>query len=431
MMNKDAARYAIYYAPPPESSWWRFACRWLGRDPISGSALEPLKIANVESEKLVAITAEPRRYGFHATLKAPFSLSRGTSPEDLYRFAAAFARTQSPIQLGALQLRNIDGFLAIEPQRALPRLSQFAQACVEQFDAMRAQISVADLARRRAEGLTPRQEQLLQRWGYPYVMQEWRFHMTLTGTLGARERAKLFPPLEKRVRHLNAEALSLDAICVFEQPARDLPFLLSRRFGFDGEVSVFRRTTVRGRLFYVIGASGAGKDSLLAYARRRLAGAAIVFAHRYITREHDAGGENHIALGDPEFEARARRGAFAMHWASNGHRYAIGTEIDHWLANGLDVVMNGSREYLDAARARYPGMTVVWVRASLVNLRARLSARARESAVAIEARVARAAHYAPPADAVVIDNDGPLEQAGEHLLRTIGVAANDPLRTPA
>lgn len=420
-----AARYAIYYAPPPGTRWWRFGCRWLGRDPISGNALGQFELPDVPEERLGELTAEPRRYGFHATLKAPFALGDGASADDLYRSAAALARTQQPFELGPLLLRRPGGFLALCPEQDPPELSALARDCVERLDALRAPPAAAELARRRAAGLTPHQEELLARWGYPYVMDEWRFHMTLTRSLTDAQSVMLSARLQSHVRQLNAEPLVVDAICVFEQPAQGMPFRLTRRFGFDGVATIYRQAESGGRLFYVVGPSGAGKDSLLAYARERLAGGTVAFAHRYITRAREAGGEDHVALGEKEFETRTRRGAFAMHWASHGHRYGIGAEIDHWLSSGLDVVVNGSREYLDAARSRYPNLTVVWVMASPATLYARLAGRGREDAFAIQARLARLETCAPPAGAILIDNDGPLEQAGERLVRELSVAAND------
>jgi len=417
-----AARYAVYYAPPPGSRCWRFGCQWLGRDPISGDALEQFRLPKVSAERLIGLTAMPRIYGLHATLKPPFALAAGASPEDLYRSAAALARSQQPFALGKLKLRQIGGFLALVPAEEPHGCSALARACVERLDPLRAPPGENELARRRTAGLTPRQEELLERWGYPYVMDEWHFHMTLTRDLGAADCADLRPPLLAQVRRLNAEALLVDAICVFEQPSPGTPFRLTHRFGFDGVTSAYRSATARGRLFYVVGASGAGKDSLLAYARERLAGSSIAFAHRYITRGQNAGGENHVALSEQEFEVRARHGDFAMHWTSNGHRYGIGTEIDHWLSRGRDVVVNGSREYMDGARLRYPEMVVIWVRASAATLSARLSARGREDAGMIASRLSRAQRYAPPAGAIFIDNDGALEQAGECLLREISAA---------
>jgi len=146
-----------------------------------------------------------------------------------------------------------------------------------------------------------------------------------------------------------------------------------------------------GTLFYVIGASGAGKDSLLRGARAQLAGENVIFAHRYITRPVELAGENHIALSPQEFRTRQHAGLFAMHWHSHDLDYALGIEINAWLERGLNVVMNGSRAYLDEAARRYPeNLVPVLVRVSPEVLRARLEARGRENAAQIDERLAGA-----------------------------------------
>ena len=173
------------------------------------------------------------------------------------------------------------------------------------------------------------------------------------------------------------------------------------------------------RLYYVVGASGVGKDSLIAYARERLAEShAIVFAHRYITRPAESGGENHIALDPAEFQQRERLGLFAMTWQSHGYRYGVGIEIDTWLAQGLAVVVNGSRDYVPTVRKRYPDIHVVWVSAAPEAVESRLQSRGRESGEEMEARLKRNSRLgvAAPADVLRIDNDGTLEAAGERLI---------------
>lgn len=173
----------------------------------------------------------------------------------------------------------------------------------------------------------------------------------------------------------------------------------------------------RGHLVYVIGASGSGKDSLMRYARERLATEpGIVFAHRYITRPADAGGENHVALSPEEFTARCQTGLFALHWHSHGHAYGIGIEIDQWLARGITVVINGSRQYLSEAQQRYPELLPVWIEVSPQVLRERLQARGRESAQDIARRLSRHAELSDhDSSDLVICNDGRLHEAGEAL----------------
>lgn len=179
--------------------------------------------------------------------------------------------------------------------------------------------------------------------------------------------------------------------------------------------------TPQGRLFYVIGASGAGKDSLIRHARAHFAATpapSVFFAHRYITRPSDAGGEQHIAVSDTEFARLRDAGCFAMHWSGNGLNYGIGLEIEVWLARGLNVVVNGSRAYLDEAARRFPSMCPVLVEVSEDTLAARLLARGRETPGEIHARIERARALPRPEHPAlqIIRNDGALATAGEVLL---------------
>lgn len=175
-----------------------------------------------------------------------------------------------------------------------------------------------------------------------------------------------------------------------------------------------------GELFYVMGPSGSGKDSLMTYARAQLAGnSKVVFAHRYITRAANAGGENHVALTEQEFESRLLAGLFAMHWNSHGCHYGIGKEINMWLAKGCNVVMNGSREHLQYAREDYPELQPVWIEVSPGVLAGRLRARKRETEDEIQARLLRAAAYRATPGGLIIRNDGALEVAGEQLVHLI------------
>ncbi|MBP0595519.1 phosphonate metabolism protein/1,5-bisphosphokinase (PRPP-forming) PhnN [Paraburkholderia sp. LEh10] len=169
-----------------------------------------------------------------------------------------------------------------------------------------------------------------------------------------------------------------------------------------------------GRLIYLIGPSGAGKDSLLHFAREHVAGTLVLFAHRYITRE-TGHNENHIALTREEFAARSAQGLFALEWSSHELHYGIGIEIDAWLARGCTVVVNGSRAYLERALKHYPHLEVVHIHAAPHILAARLSARGRETQEQVAARLARQAPFTLPDGAHLthIDNSGSLEQAGE------------------
>jgi ribose 1,5-bisphosphokinase len=183
------------------------------------------------------------------------------------------------------------------------------------------------------------------------------------------------------------------------------------------------------RLIYVIGPSGSGKDSLLRYAREKLADdPGVVFAHRYITRAADAGGENHVALTPAEFASRQRNRLFALAWHSHGHAYGIGIEINQWLAKGATVIVNGSREYLVEASRHFPELLAVTIAVPTEVLRERLLARGREDASSIEQRLERhRLMQSPSPTGHVINNDGPLERAGEALVSLLRVHAGQPL----
>jgi ribose 1,5-bisphosphokinase len=172
-----------------------------------------------------------------------------------------------------------------------------------------------------------------------------------------------------------------------------------------------------GRLVYVIGPSGAGKDSIIGYARQRLGAdrERHVFAQRHITRPVDSGGEDHIAITPADFNRDCAAGRFALSWRGNGLGYGVGVEIDLWLDSGRHVILNGSRGYLADAADRYPHLLPVLIAIDPAVLRQRLSARGRETAEEIEARIQRAMALETidhPA-LVVIANNGPLAEAGE------------------
>ncbi|MBB6240762.1 phosphonate metabolism protein/1,5-bisphosphokinase (PRPP-forming) PhnN [Rhodanobacter sp. MP1X3] len=174
-----------------------------------------------------------------------------------------------------------------------------------------------------------------------------------------------------------------------------------------------------GRLYYVMGPSGAGKDSVLAWVRAHGVSHDMLCAHRYITRPAHAGGENHVALSEAEFLLRAARGLFALTWQAHGLHYGIGREIQHWLERGAKVLVNGSRDAYPQARERFPSLQSVVITASRETIAARLAARGRESDADIAQRLARRDAYQAPPGALVIHNDGSLADAGATLLKAI------------
>jgi len=226
-------RSAIYFAPPPGSALEAFGCGWLGRA-LDGTPLAQPSVPGIDPGRLLEITRSPRHYGFHGTLKAPFALADGKSPDALDEAVGAFTRSRAAFDI-ALKVGSLGGFIALVPPAASPALDALAADCVEAFDGFRAPLDEAEIARRQASGLTPRQDRHLLRYGYPYVLDDYRFHMTLTERLQAPERDRVLAILAERAARICAAPLRVDAIAIFEQPSREVPFTLRRRFAFGRE----------------------------------------------------------------------------------------------------------------------------------------------------------------------------------------------------
>ena len=173
-------RYAIYYAPPAEAAWSKWATGWLGWDMEEGCATA---LPDAGALDVAAITATPRKYGLHATMKPPMRLATGTDEGALRAACAALAATRAPVRLEGLQVERLGRFLALRPLGDVHALNALAAACVTELDAFRAPASDAEIEKRRAVGLSAEQDTNLIQWGYPYVLDQFRFHITLTGKL--------------------------------------------------------------------------------------------------------------------------------------------------------------------------------------------------------------------------------------------------------
>ena len=217
-------RYALYFSPPKDDPLTLAAAAWLGRDAFLAGQVAPTDIDGFTREEIGALTAEPRRYGFHATLKAPFSLAEGRSEADLLEAMDEFAAESAPFEIPQLTLDALGPFFALVPGAPCPALDRFAAETVRRFEPFRAALSDKDVARRNPERLTPTQRGNLESWGYPYVFDEFRFHMTLTGPVPEERRAAVRAVLEEAFAGFLGRPLAVTALALFTEERRGAPF---------------------------------------------------------------------------------------------------------------------------------------------------------------------------------------------------------------
>jgi putative phosphonate metabolism protein len=224
-MTEAPARYAVYFVAARDCALHRFGSAVLGYDCHTGSDVPFPGDLGVDHATWLELTAEPRRYGFHATLKAPFRLAAGCREAELARAVQDFAaRAHAPIRI-APAIRLLGAFTAIVPREPSAALAALADRCTSEFDAFRAPMPAAERTR-RAAGLSERQLANLDRWGYPYVFADFRFHMTLTGRLTPdRQDATLATLRRSFARACGDEPIAIDRLGLFRQ---------------DGEAARFR-----------------------------------------------------------------------------------------------------------------------------------------------------------------------------------------------
>jgi putative phosphonate metabolism protein len=226
-------RYAVYFAPADATPLWQAGCRWLGRDPRSGAELLQPDVDGWSAERIAQITASPRMYGFHATLKPPFYLAEGRTLEQLATAVQGLAARLQAFAVPQLSVASLDGFLALQPIAYDAKLAGLADACVTELDGFRRPLSAEELSHRRAARLSPRQDELLAQFGYPYVLDQFRFHMTLTERLPCADASLLGPWLRDYLAAALAMPLRCEDLCLFVQDGPGEAFLLLQRFPLD------------------------------------------------------------------------------------------------------------------------------------------------------------------------------------------------------
>ena len=231
-------RVAIYAAPRPDDPLWTFGSAVIGYDAASGEAVPRTPPLGLTHECWAALTADPRRYGFHATLKAPFRLRDRFDIGRLSEAVRLFSDGAQALAPFALDVRAIGEFLALVPTSAPGELHSFAASVVTSFDPFRAPLSAGERQRRLAAGLSEQQIGNLDQWGYPYVLDEFRFHMSLTGKIRDETlRSELKDALaESFLYETGTVEFTLEALVLFVQHALDAPFLIHGRHKLNGHL---------------------------------------------------------------------------------------------------------------------------------------------------------------------------------------------------
>jgi hypothetical protein len=221
-------RLAVYYAPRP-GAFAELASAWLGWDALKAESVPQPDLPGIPFPAV--LTAEARRYGFHGTIRAPFHPGAGLDQADVGSRVAALAARLSPVECHGLVIENLQGFLALTPTGCEAALLELAAAVVEGTNDLRAPLTATEIARRRPESLSPRQRDLLDRWGYPYVMEEFRFHLTLTDRLP--EPGPTMAALSRHFAPVLPQPFRIEDLCLFgeDQAGR---FHLLHRYALTG-----------------------------------------------------------------------------------------------------------------------------------------------------------------------------------------------------
>ncbi|NKX44782.1 DUF1045 domain-containing protein [Roseicyclus persicicus] len=219
------ARYGLYVVPG--GALYRAGADWLGWDSVAGTAVAQPDLPGLPDAPS-RLTATPRKYGFHGTVKPPFRLAPGATAAALDAAARAFCATRPPVTVSRLAVRRLGSFVAVVPDAPALDLAALAAATVAALDPFRAPPTEAELARRRKARLTDRQEALLARWGYPYVMEEFRFHMTLTGSLPQDQAEAARDALAAHLAPVLPAPFAIDSLCLMGEDDAGMFHLVHR-----------------------------------------------------------------------------------------------------------------------------------------------------------------------------------------------------------
>jgi putative phosphonate metabolism protein len=224
-------RYALYFSPSEATPLARLGNEWLGRDAATDVRSIPELPNEINQPQWSKSTEAPARYGFHATLKPPFKLAEGATLQDLRQAIRTFAARKEAFPVPHLVVGTLGHFLALILSENSELFSNFASDCVRDFDRFRSPASESETQKRMHDSLMQREREHLLRWGYPYVLDTWKFHMTLTCSLAEGPLQLFRRHLDHRFAEVCVEPLHIDSICLYEEPGAGMPFRLLERFG--------------------------------------------------------------------------------------------------------------------------------------------------------------------------------------------------------
>lgn len=233
---KTSPRYAIYFAPSAETLLWKTGSEWLGRDAYSGSPVERREFPGTRDEDIDRLTSSASHYGFHATMKAPFVLKEGFTEDQLLKHLESFSLEQSSFE-AKLSVRPLGQFLALRLLSGMEQMRQLHEDCVRKFDKFRAPLTMEDIERRRKANLSPDQDARMLEWGYPYIFDDFRWHMTLSNRiLSDSTRDKMLEHVQAFFKDVIAKPILIDGVAVYRQVDRNAPFNIIGRAAFPALV---------------------------------------------------------------------------------------------------------------------------------------------------------------------------------------------------
>ncbi len=231
-MEKNYKRYAIYYVPSENSELDLFGKCWLGWDPYKGEETTKSDLSKLPSfKKFSSLVLTPKQYGFHGTIKAPFKLKNEYTYNDLENKVREISKQIHSFYFDQLIIEKLGNFIGLIPTNNL-KVNAVSNKFVEELDYLRDELSESEIKKRKPHKLTSNQKQMLFKWGYPYVFDEFKFHLTLTSKLNVVEIDDVFRSLQNILKQVNLNKISFNNICIFGQKS-DEKFYFVQRFNFN------------------------------------------------------------------------------------------------------------------------------------------------------------------------------------------------------